>query len=228
MKTLLRQGGVYTRRRNGSIGQQLADLLEAEDLPEWNKEEFAKVTFDTKSRAYCKQQGLPMPNEQGSSAHSFPRSDASHDNRLTSSTSSPQLSARPTVEQPRDSTHTERRTQELIAPPNKPTEQRSSIDPPQQPVFEGQEEKEIQMAKSNTKPKTALSPKTQLGYVFTSANKTSKDNVSDNLIYWSSTQCKRGTRSTLASESYGMIYPFDPGITLATTLKRFIQPCPAW
>jgi hypothetical protein len=62
----------------------------------------------------------------------------------------------------------------------------------------------------------------QLGYILTLVNETSGDNTFDiygNLIHWSSTKCKRVTRSVLASEIYGMVNGFDLGLALTTTLK---------
>lgn len=41
-----------------------------------------------------------------------------------------------------------------------------------------------------------------------------------NIIHWSSTKCKRVTRSVLASELYGMMTGFDNGIAINTTLAR--------
>jgi len=46
-----------------------------------------------------------------------------------------------------------------------------------------------------------------------------KSTVRGNLIHWSSTKCKRITRSVLASEIYGMVNGFDIGLALTTTLK---------
>jgi hypothetical protein len=40
-----------------------------------------------------------------------------------------------------------------------------------------------------------------------------------NILHWSSTKCKRVTRSSLASEVYGMVAGFDVGITIASTLR---------
>ncbi|KAM4055171.1 hypothetical protein HRG_005976 [Hirsutella rhossiliensis] len=41
-----------------------------------------------------------------------------------------------------------------------------------------------------------------------------------NVLHWSSTKCKRVTRSVLASEIYGMVNGFDIGISLATTIRK--------
>ncbi|KAI0994393.1 hypothetical protein K3495_g13789 [Podosphaera aphanis] len=62
----------------------------------------------------------------------------------------------------------------------------------------------------------------QLGYVVILANETCQEEeftLQGNLIHWSSTKCKRVTRSVLASEIYGMVNGFDIGICLSTTLK---------
>uniref|UniRef100_A0A8H7N2W5 Uncharacterized protein n=1 Tax=Bionectria ochroleuca TaxID=29856 RepID=A0A8H7N2W5_BIOOC len=40
-----------------------------------------------------------------------------------------------------------------------------------------------------------------------------------NILHWSSTKCKRVTRSSLASEVYGMVAGFDVGVTIASTLR---------
>ena len=64
LKALLRQGGIYTGRRNGAIGRQLADLLTTEMLPEWNPDEFEKMKFDIRSEAYRKQQALQRPKDK--------------------------------------------------------------------------------------------------------------------------------------------------------------------
>ena len=43
--------------------------------------------------------------------------------------------------------------------------------------------------------------------------------IQGNVIHYSSTKCKRVTRSVLASEIYGMVNGFDIGIAIATTLR---------
>ena len=65
----------------------------------------------------------------------------------------------------------------------------------------------------------------QLGYLLVLANE-SKDNREDstfairgNIVHWSSTKCKRVTRSVLASETYGMVSGVDIAIAILTTLK---------
>jgi hypothetical protein len=44
-----------------------------------------------------------------------------------------------------------------------------------------------------------------------------------NIIHWSSTKCKRVTRSVVASELYGMMTGFDSGIALSTTLNQIME-----
>ncbi|KAK1920477.1 hypothetical protein P3342_002777 [Pyrenophora teres f. teres] len=43
--------------------------------------------------------------------------------------------------------------------------------------------------------------------------------IQGNVIHYSSTKCKRVTRSVLASEIYSMVNGFDIGIAIATTLR---------
>ena len=45
-----------------------------------------------------------------------------------------------------------------------------------------------------------------------------------NIIHWSSTKCKRVTRSVLASEIYGMVGGFDLGFVLNHTLGGMPKP----
>ena len=63
----------------------------------------------------------------------------------------------------------------------------------------------------------------QLGFVIALVNETERTNkqfkIEGNIIHWSSTKCKRVTRSVLASEIYGLVNGFDLGIALATTVK---------
>ena len=47
--------------------------------------------------------------------------------------------------------------------------------------------------------------------------------VRGNLIHWSSTKCKRVTRSVLASEIYGMVNGFDIGVAIAGTLRLITE-----
>ncbi|KAI0997196.1 hypothetical protein K3495_g10990 [Podosphaera aphanis] len=65
----------------------------------------------------------------------------------------------------------------------------------------------------------------QLGFVIFIGNEVkSNDNftLTGNLIHWSSTQCKRITRSVLASEIYAMTNAVDMGIAIGATLKSII------
>ena len=62
----------------------------------------------------------------------------------------------------------------------------------------------------------------QLGYVILLVNETSDHDsfeMQGNMIHWSSTKCKRITRSVLASEIYGMVSGFDLGIAIKATLR---------
>jgi hypothetical protein len=47
--------------------------------------------------------------------------------------------------------------------------------------------------------------------------------ICGNVIYYSSTKCKRITRSVLALEIYGIVNSFDIGIAIATTLRMIIE-----
>ncbi|EDU44293.1 hypothetical protein PTRG_11243 [Pyrenophora tritici-repentis Pt-1C-BFP] len=62
----------------------------------------------------------------------------------------------------------------------------------------------------------------QLGFVLMLVNESIDANtftIQGNIIHYSSTKCKRVTRSVLASEIYGMVNGFDIGIAIATTLR---------
>jgi hypothetical protein len=59
----------------------------------------------------------------------------------------------------------------------------------------------------------------QIGYVIVLADE--KNNA--NIIHWSSTKCKRVTRSTLASELYGMATGFDVGAAIKATLEKIMK-----
>ncbi|EDU51042.1 conserved hypothetical protein [Pyrenophora tritici-repentis Pt-1C-BFP] len=63
----------------------------------------------------------------------------------------------------------------------------------------------------------------QLGYLLILANESSRQDstfdIRGNVIHWSSTKCKRVTRSVLASETYGMVSGVDIAIAILTTLK---------
>jgi hypothetical protein len=64
----------------------------------------------------------------------------------------------------------------------------------------------------------------QLGFLIVLAEEhtrtTTDFEIQGNIIHWSSTKCKRVTRSVLASELYGMMTGFDNGIALSTTLQQ--------
>lgn len=47
--------------------------------------------------------------------------------------------------------------------------------------------------------------------------------ITGNIINYSSTKCKRVTRSVLASELYGTVQGIDNGITLGTTLNMIMK-----
>lgn len=59
----------------------------------------------------------------------------------------------------------------------------------------------------------------QVGYVIVLADATGKANI----IHWSSTKCKRITRSVLASELYAMAYGFDIATALKGTIDQILQ-----
>jgi hypothetical protein len=62
----------------------------------------------------------------------------------------------------------------------------------------------------------------QLGFVLMLVNESTEANtftIRGNVVHYSSTKCKRVTRSVLASEIYGMVNGFDMGIAIATTLR---------
>ena len=62
----------------------------------------------------------------------------------------------------------------------------------------------------------------QIGYVIALVNEEKEDQVfkiKSNIIHWSSTKCKRITRSVLASEIYGLVGGFDLAYVLADTLR---------
>ena len=56
----------------------------------------------------------------------------------------------------------------------------------------------------------------QIGYVLVIKDKTD----SANIIHWSSTKCKRVTRSVLASELYAMAHGFDIAVAIKTTIGK--------
>ena len=59
----------------------------------------------------------------------------------------------------------------------------------------------------------------QIGYIIALAD--DEDNA--NILHWSSTKCKRVTRSTLASELYGMVNGFDIGAAIKKTIENIIK-----
>jgi hypothetical protein len=59
----------------------------------------------------------------------------------------------------------------------------------------------------------------QIGYVIALAD--DEDNA--NILHWSSTKCKRVTRSTLASELYGIVNGFDIGATIKKTIENITK-----
>ncbi|KAF1934527.1 hypothetical protein EJ02DRAFT_461112, partial [Clathrospora elynae] len=67
----------------------------------------------------------------------------------------------------------------------------------------------------------------QLGFILMLVNKSTNANstftIRGNVIHYSSTKCKRVTRSVLASEIYGMVNGFDMGIAIATTLRMITE-----
>lgn len=69
----------------------------------------------------------------------------------------------------------------------------------------------------------------QLGYLIVLANESTHEkpdstfNIRGNVIHWSSTKCKRVTRSVLASETYGMVSGVDIAIAILTTLKMITE-----
>lgn len=58
----------------------------------------------------------------------------------------------------------------------------------------------------------------QIGYVICLADQFNKANI----IHWSSTKCKRVTRSVLASELYAMAHGFDAGSVIKSTVEKII------
>ncbi|KAI1001416.1 hypothetical protein K3495_g6784 [Podosphaera aphanis] len=59
----------------------------------------------------------------------------------------------------------------------------------------------------------------QIGYVLVLADSSKRAN----LIHWSSTKCKRVTRSVLASELYAMVHGFDIGAAVKSTVEQLTQ-----
>lgn len=70
-----------------------------------------------------------------------------------------------------------------------------------------------------------IDARSQIGYIIILANETTQEGIFKifgNIIHWSSTKCKRVTRSVLASEIYGMEEGFDHAIALKTTIDRLM------
>lgn len=67
----------------------------------------------------------------------------------------------------------------------------------------------------------------QIGYVIVIGNEVSstgmKLEICGNLLHWSSTKCKRVTRSVLASEIYAMAHGVDIAISITTTINIVMQ-----
>jgi hypothetical protein len=59
----------------------------------------------------------------------------------------------------------------------------------------------------------------QMGYVLVLADGANQANI----LHWSSTKCKRVTRSVLASELYGMAHGFDIAAAVKATIDRVLQ-----
>jgi hypothetical protein len=59
----------------------------------------------------------------------------------------------------------------------------------------------------------------QMGYVLALADTAQNANI----IHWSSTKCRRVTRSVLASELYGMAHGFDMGAAVKSTVDRALE-----
>ncbi|KAI1798510.1 putative transposase [Daldinia bambusicola] len=65
-----------------------------------------------------------------------------------------------------------------------------------------------------------------IGYEIFVANETKSDEsftMHGNLIHWSSTKCRRMTRSVLASEIYAMIHGVDMGLAVGTTVTSILE-----
>ena len=66
----------------------------------------------------------------------------------------------------------------------------------------------------------------QIGYIIMLVNEDVRRDsfhIKGNILHYSSTKCKRVTRSILASEIYGMVNGFDLGLALMTTLKAITK-----
>lgn len=60
----------------------------------------------------------------------------------------------------------------------------------------------------------------QIGYVIVLAD----DSKNANILHWSSTKCRRVTRSVLASELYALVHGFDMASVIKTTLEKILKP----
>ncbi|KAI0995534.1 hypothetical protein K3495_g12645, partial [Podosphaera aphanis] len=71
----------------------------------------------------------------------------------------------------------------------------------------------------------------QIGFVIILANETENNGdagqchfeIEGNIIHYSSTKCKRVTRSVLASEIYGMVHGVDMAISIGSTLDEILR-----
>jgi len=70
----------------------------------------------------------------------------------------------------------------------------------------------------------------QLGYIITLANEQQQEDngnstfeITANILHWSSTKCKRVTRSVLAAELFAMAQGFDMGSVIAKTIKTILD-----
>jgi hypothetical protein len=66
----------------------------------------------------------------------------------------------------------------------------------------------------------------QIGYIIVLGNEVTDDNrftLSGNIVHWSSTKCKRITRSVLASEIYGMANGVDIGFAITATVNMIMK-----
>ena len=59
----------------------------------------------------------------------------------------------------------------------------------------------------------------QIGFVVVLADKHNRANI----LHWSSTKCRRVTRSILASELFSMAHGFDIGVAIKTTMKNILR-----
>jgi hypothetical protein len=59
----------------------------------------------------------------------------------------------------------------------------------------------------------------QIGYILVLADASGNANI----LHWSSTKCKRVTRSVLASELYAMVHGFDIGASIKATIEKVLK-----